>query len=340
MPTAKDVAKAANVSATTVSYVMNGNHPISTEVRERVMQAAAALGYDPKPSQRIKQPQTNTITLVLQLGWDTELDSLIPFLEPAYQHAQQKGFTPVLLHNFSWSRSMLDDMKRIKTDGFLLFDIKRQDPNLQEITQLGVPSVLIGRSDAPIAIDAVDTDHRAAAELLARELGEAGAEHIYLLDDAAHPEHRNESNVQEHFWFKDEFHFYTSYVANMLRISSEYLQLPIDDWNGIQHLLKTIRTSDKRCGIAARNPTQLSMVETAAHFMGLVPGKDFLLAGICAEHIARKQAVPPTNVDPHADVVMRTAIDQLIQLIKGDVPTGNITLIPPTLTRRATTIPS
>ncbi|MDD3154914.1 MAG: LacI family DNA-binding transcriptional regulator [Victivallaceae bacterium] len=56
--TLRDVAKAANVSPATVSYVINRTKPISEETRRRVLAAAEALHYQPsgrrgKPERRI-----------------------------------------------------------------------------------------------------------------------------------------------------------------------------------------------------------------------------------------------------------------------------------------------
>lgn len=42
-----DVAKAADVSISTVSRVMNGNYPVKDELRKRVNEAVASLGYMP-----------------------------------------------------------------------------------------------------------------------------------------------------------------------------------------------------------------------------------------------------------------------------------------------------
>ena len=51
-PTQADVAKHAGVSRGTVSFVLNqteGLVPISQETRQRVLDAARALGYSPNP---------------------------------------------------------------------------------------------------------------------------------------------------------------------------------------------------------------------------------------------------------------------------------------------------
>ena len=45
MATIGDVAKAAGVSRSTVSYALSGNRPISLETRQRIDAAIAKLGF-------------------------------------------------------------------------------------------------------------------------------------------------------------------------------------------------------------------------------------------------------------------------------------------------------
>ena len=60
--TIKDVAKAANVSVATVSYVINKTKPVSKETRERVLKAVAELGYMPSSVARsMKGKKSRTI---------------------------------------------------------------------------------------------------------------------------------------------------------------------------------------------------------------------------------------------------------------------------------------
>jgi LacI family transcriptional regulator len=66
MTTIKDVALAARVSPTTVSFVLNGQGNISPEVRQRVQEAAARLRYRPNSQARaIRTGETRTIGFVI-----------------------------------------------------------------------------------------------------------------------------------------------------------------------------------------------------------------------------------------------------------------------------------
>ena len=45
MPTIKDIARAAGVSYTTVSHVLNNSRPVSAKARQSVQDVAKALNY-------------------------------------------------------------------------------------------------------------------------------------------------------------------------------------------------------------------------------------------------------------------------------------------------------
>src|SRR6056297_1546819 len=62
----KDVARLADVSATTVSHVINGTRYVSEELTERVNQAIEELNYRPDPiAQGLSKGQSQTIALVV-----------------------------------------------------------------------------------------------------------------------------------------------------------------------------------------------------------------------------------------------------------------------------------
>src|SRR6266850_8509574 len=68
-PTIKDVARVANVSQSTVSYILNNTHAsqrISEETKQRVWKAAEKLGYKFNPIGRaLQRGYTNQVTLLI-----------------------------------------------------------------------------------------------------------------------------------------------------------------------------------------------------------------------------------------------------------------------------------
>lgn len=64
--TSADVARAAGVSRTTVSYVLNGTAQLPDATRKRVLEAAARLGYAPSAAARIlRRGRSDLVVLVL-----------------------------------------------------------------------------------------------------------------------------------------------------------------------------------------------------------------------------------------------------------------------------------
>ncbi|MCE0766992.1 LacI family transcriptional regulator [Pseudonocardia kujensis] len=65
-PTMKDVAEHANVSISTVSYVLNGSGPVAPERRNRVLDAIRLLDYSPNESARsLKRRSASTVAMVI-----------------------------------------------------------------------------------------------------------------------------------------------------------------------------------------------------------------------------------------------------------------------------------
>ena len=66
MPTIRDVAKAAQVSTSTVSHVINQTRYVSQETQQRVLQAMADLNYRPNRLARsLRSNQTLTIGVLV-----------------------------------------------------------------------------------------------------------------------------------------------------------------------------------------------------------------------------------------------------------------------------------
>lgn len=64
--TIKDIARIAGVSIATVSRVINGNYPVSSEAREKVSNAIKEFNYRPNAIARsLKMESTHTIGLLV-----------------------------------------------------------------------------------------------------------------------------------------------------------------------------------------------------------------------------------------------------------------------------------
>ena len=87
----KDVAKYAQVSISTVSNVLNGTKTVSDELRERVMNAVNALGYETNMIARgLKSGKTNNIAVIVSSINSIFFPALLNSIQTA---AEEKNYT-------------------------------------------------------------------------------------------------------------------------------------------------------------------------------------------------------------------------------------------------------
>lgn len=108
-PTIRDVAEAAGVSLTTVSYVLSGRpggtSRISQPTRDRVDAAARGLGYVANQSARgMRRGRTDLVAIAisdLEQPWDRALATAVDSI------LRRHGYQPVVLLGDSWRQFML-----------------------------------------------------------------------------------------------------------------------------------------------------------------------------------------------------------------------------------------
>lgn len=187
--TIADVARAAAVSPTTVSHALNGRGQVDARTRERVAQAAAALGYRPnRHAQRLRTGGANMIVLLSSMpfsvaGGPSRLGFLMEIAAVAAAAALERGLAMVLAPPLETGSTPLDLMD---VDGALVIEPSADDPNLAALRQRGLPVVSIGRqggTDDPVPY--VGLHSREATALLLEHLLAQGARRIALIVGSA-----------------------------------------------------------------------------------------------------------------------------------------------------------
>lgn len=168
-PTSADVAAAAGVSRTTVSFVLNerADVKIPTGTRQRVVDAAQRLGYQPNaPARQLAGGRSHTLALVLhqspeQVASDAVLAETLRGLSAA---ARAGGFRVMveLLATEGPFASYASLLRAQHADGLIVHGPRSDDPSLRELIRDGFPIVLQG-SLPDIAVASVDVDNVAGA---------------------------------------------------------------------------------------------------------------------------------------------------------------------------------
>ncbi|MDN6566839.1 MAG: LacI family transcriptional regulator [Actinomyces sp.] len=187
--TIDDVAARAGVSTATVSRALRGMSNVSDQSRRKVLAAAEELGYVVSPSaQALATGRTGMVALILP-DFDEWYPSAV--LEGAQRRLQSKGFT-TLVHSVDYLRSKphldLDvGPLRRRVDGVLVISLPLVGSEIVSVQSLGVPVVLVGNANPPLAsisVDDVEIGLIATQHLL--ELGHTVIGHITgALDEVA-----------------------------------------------------------------------------------------------------------------------------------------------------------
>jgi DNA-binding LacI/PurR family transcriptional regulator len=173
-PKSEDVAALAGVSRTTVSFVLNDRPgtSISQATRERVLAAAAELGYQPHASARgLAAGRTHTLGFVLrqtteQVAEDALLAETLRGLSAAARVERYR----VLVEPRAPSEGAYGDLVRShRTDGLVVSGPRRDDHELEALVRAGAPIVIQGAHptvDAP----SVDVDNVLGAKVAVEHL--------------------------------------------------------------------------------------------------------------------------------------------------------------------------
>ncbi len=163
--TLAQVAEQAGVSVMTASYTYNRPDRVSDQAREKVLAAAAELGYaGPDPSARsLRRGQTLTLGVVMgeHLSYAFEDPGAVAFLAGVADVCADSGYGMTMLP----ITGAADDVPRITAaavDGFVVWTTSDDDPVLAAIQATRRPAV-VHSGPAVHGLEVVSIDNRASA---------------------------------------------------------------------------------------------------------------------------------------------------------------------------------
>ena len=186
--TSADVARLAGVSRTTVSFVLNDrpNSSIAEETRQRVLAAAAELGYHVHGAARaLAGGASFTIGLVLrQQPEQVAADALLADTLWGVGQEVLKGGYRVLVEPLSPDGGHYSDLVRSqRVDGLIVSGPRSDDQELADLVAEEYPIILQGRLPG-LAAPSVDVDNRAGARDAVEHLVGLGHKHIACITNA------------------------------------------------------------------------------------------------------------------------------------------------------------
>ena len=163
--TIRDIAKAVNVSPSTVSRVLSNSPKISQATKEKVYKVMKELNYEPNI---VARSLANSSTKILGLIFSNTEDDLFenPFFIQAMKgisvYAQKRGY--YIIYTFSENEEkQLEYIKHYVrsrlVDGIILLTSKENDKRISYLKNVKHPFVLIGRPQDAEGVLWVDNDN-------------------------------------------------------------------------------------------------------------------------------------------------------------------------------------
>ncbi len=175
MVTIRDVAKMADVSAGTVSNVLNRPSYVNAATRQRVQDAMTQLNFHPTRSARQFRPgRERTLGLaVADLGNPFFVDVALA----VDAEARRAGVGVVIVTNNEDVRreeQNLDLLVQLRVHGIIISPVEESNPRLEQLVKQGIPLVYVDRISGDRPCCWVTTDDVAGGRLAAEHLLERG----------------------------------------------------------------------------------------------------------------------------------------------------------------------
>jgi len=184
----RDVAALAGVSVTTVSNVLNSTNRISDATRERVQRAIRELGYVRNAAaHQLRAGSSATIGLIVPDGSNPFYAQIARGAEDA---AWKSGGTVLLGNsNFDPERESryIDLFEQQRVLGVLIAPVADTTSRIEQLTQRGLTTVVVGRVAHPDRCSSVSVDNVAGGILAVRHLLDQGRRRIAFIGPTGWP---------------------------------------------------------------------------------------------------------------------------------------------------------
>ncbi|HVA91258.1 MAG TPA: LacI family DNA-binding transcriptional regulator [Chloroflexota bacterium] len=333
MTTIYDVAKAAQVTAATVSNVITGKGSVGAETRARVEAAIASLGYHPNMLARgLATRQTHTLGLLLPNIANPFYPEIALEVE---QTARLQGYCVFLCNlcnDEEVGRTYLRQLANRQVDGAIVMPGGINLDDLVAAARGALPIVLCNweEQDELPPLPMVGVSFFQAGCLAARHLLSLGHRRIGVIADAAIPHMRHTERVAG---------FAATIAQAGIAWDPRLLQLGDSTIaSGYQAMTALRALADPPTAVFSTNDLMALGALESALALGLRVPRDLSIVGLDDISISAHTQPPLTTVTIPKRRIGAEATALLLQwLAKGEMPPIEPTQIPPTLHVRGST---
>ncbi len=330
--TIRDVASAAGVSTATVSRALRGLPNVDAATRDRVKEIASSLDYVISPSaSRLASGRTGSIAVITPHIARWFFSEVIAGAESVMQQA---GMDLLLMNvgDYQHGHARIPPTPRLRrrVDGILIVSLPPQDPDLEPILNLRMPTAMIG-GIAP-GVDCIAIDDVAAARKATEYLFHLGHRRIALMAGGP-PEARFTAESHRERGFRAVIAEHALVEDPMLEVFGHFTMEGGE--SGMDALLN--QPNPPTAVFAMSDEMAFGAIRSLRKH-GLEPGRDISIVGI-DNHPMSSYLGLTTVSQPVADLGIKAGERLLEQIVRPDSLNGNglVTELPTELIVRSST---
>ena len=331
----EDIARAAGVSVSTVSRILNNHRDVSARTRSRVLEVIDATGYTPHPhARRLASGKSDTIALVYPFTSMQNDDTLLEFIVAVNEVAEANSF----FFNLSTRKVTREQLLSIygagHVGGIILMQICLDDWRVEFLKRHEFPFVMIGRTKECEDLWYVDFDFEGMMlsifDLLVglghRRIGYL-ARHEALRAQGFGPAVREmrgyEASLMKHGlasnWVSTKANFVSCYDATreLLRRDPALTAIVTTWGQGATGVIEALRGARRH-----------------------IPGDVSVVCSDCTEKFAQSTFPAVTSIQLPADKLGAAAAQMLVRRLKENPSTPEHLTLLPEVSVRASTAPA
>jgi LacI family transcriptional regulator len=313
--TASDVARRAQVSRATVSFVLNEhgvrNAHVSEETRAKVLQAAQDLGYSMNTAARtLRRGQSEELAILIDLPFSIQKNELFISLQ---QHALQAGYTPIMYFNEGLTSKQKQELflKILARRPLGLFatehSMTRENINLAK--QMGVKHLLLHAVRPLPYAPTIVLPTKLAGALAAQHLLARGHRHLGLVQPS---DARYDS-----YGFEQRLEGMRDVISEQAGVTLDILPLQFSQADASRFVETFLSATERPTGLYAFNDEYALLLLGVFADRGIRIPEDVALMG--TDDIAFGEIVRPTLTTIRFDAISigQRVVDMMTILDKG-----------------------
>lgn len=313
MATMQDVARAAGVSLSTVSYALSGARPVSTETKVRVADAISQLGYRRNSAATsLARRRTDVIALLYPVLPGGISSTAARMIFVAEERARAHGYELVI-----WPQDdpnvVVEMALEGKADAVIVMEVAVADRRVAALQESGIPVSLIGRTGDDDAVSFVDVDFDDAVEEAVSRLANLGHKSIVLINHLHQPEGAR---------YGAAVRASAAFSAHASRLGIEGLEIQVADTRaaGSQGWQDICDGCPSATALIVMNEKASVGVVAAAHRSGRrIPDDLSVIAIVTSPEAAELVSPELSALEVRADEIGALAVEGLMSTIKGSV---------------------